>query len=174
VQYWNGFTGSGGPMENWQDFFVAELGAAAAFAGLLFVSLSVNEARILQFGGLAERGLQALTSLFLVFVVATCALTPDQTPQRLGAETLVASVLQIAFQTCSQFIGHRLTEKAYRRSLLVLALVAQFGSGLFVAGSLMMIVRGDWLGLQTFVPGTIIAFGMSGVVAWVLLVEINR
>jgi hypothetical protein len=49
-------------MEKWHDFFVGELGAAAGFAGLLFVSLSVNEARIIQFGGLAERGSQALTS----------------------------------------------------------------------------------------------------------------
>jgi hypothetical protein len=161
-------------MEKWHDFFAAELGASAAFAGLLFVSLSVNEARILQYGGLPERGSQALTSLFLVFVVATLALTPDQTPQQLGAETLVASILQMIFQTWSQVIGHRLTEKAYRRSLLFLALLAQVGSALFALGSLLMLTYGNWSGLQAFVPGTIIAFAMAGVVAWVLLIEINR
>lgn len=161
-------------MENWHDFFVAELGAAAAFAGLLFVSLSVNEARILNFPGLAERGLQALTALFLVFVVATFALTPDQTPQRLGIEALAASVLQIIFQTRSQISVQRITEIAYRRSLFALAVLAQFGSALFAFGSVLMLTRGDWVGVQAFVPATIIAFGMAGVVAWVLLIEINR
>jgi hypothetical protein len=161
-------------MENWHDYFVAELGAAAGFAGLLFVSLSVNESRILQYGGLAERGLQALTSLFLVFVVATVALTPDQTPLRLGTETLIASVFQIAYQTYSQFIGQRLTEKRYRRSLFYLALLAQFGSVMFLVGSVLILIRGDWIGLQAFVLGTIVAFAMSGFIAWILLIEINR
>ena len=64
-------------MGNWHDFLVAELGASAKFTGLLFVSLSVNQTRILQFGGLPERGLQALTSIFLVFIIATLALAPD-------------------------------------------------------------------------------------------------
>src|SRR5271170_3058358 len=100
-------------MEKWQVFFVAELGASAGFAGLLLVSLSVNESRILQFGGLAERGLQALSSLFLVFVVATLALTLEQTPQRLGIETLTAAILQITFQTYCQIVGHRLTQQQY-------------------------------------------------------------
>jgi len=161
-------------MEKWHDFFVGELGAAAGFAGLLFVSLSVNEARIIQFGGLAERGSQALTSLFLVFVVATLALTPDQYPRWFGAETLAATVVQIGFQTRTQIIAQRLTEKTYRGSLLLIALFAQFGSALFLFGSVQMIVYNDWIGLQCFVPGTIIAFTVAAILAWVLLIEINR
>ena len=62
-------------MEAWHDFFVGELGAAAALAGLLFVSLSVNQERILKLPGLAQRGIQGLTSLFLVF-----AIDPRQEP----------------------------------------------------------------------------------------------
>ena len=112
------------PMDPWHEFFVAEVGAAASFAGLLFVSLSVNESRILQFGGLAERGLQALSSLFLVFVAATLALTPEQTPLRLGIETLTAAILQITFQTYCQIVGHRLTQQQYRRSLPYLGSLA--------------------------------------------------
>src|SRR5271170_3880547 len=153
-------------MEKWQVFFVAELGASAGFAGLLLVSLSVNEARILQFGGLAERGLQALSSLFLVFIVATVALIPDQTPRQLGAETLAVSVLQIVLQTHLQVVAQRLTEKRYRRSLLLLTCLAQLGSATFLIGSALMLEQGRWLGLYAFVPGTIIGFAVSGIVAW--------
>lgn len=161
-------------MGNWHDFFVAELGASAGFAGLLFVSMSVNQARILQNGGLPERGLQALTSLFLVFAIATLSLAPDQSPRLLGSETLAAALLQTAIQTRLQFLGHRLTDKIYRRSLLYLALLAQCGSATFAVGSLMMVARGDWIGLYWFIPGTIIAFATAGFVAWILLIEINR
>jgi multisubunit Na+/H+ antiporter MnhF subunit len=159
---------------NWHDFFVAELGASAGFAGLLFVSLSVNQTRILQYGGLPERGLQALTSLFLVFIIATLALAPDQPPRLLGVETLSAALLQTVLQTRLQILGHRLTDKTYRRSLLYLALLAQCGSATFAVGSVMIVARGDWIGLYWFIPGTIVAFATAGFVAWILLIEINR
>jgi hypothetical protein len=150
---------------NWHDFFVAQLGASAGFAGLLFVSMSVNQARILQYGGLPERGLQALTSLFLVFVVATLTLAPDQPPRLLGAETLIAVALQAVLQTRLQILGHRLTDKTYRRSLIYLASLAQCGTAMFAVGSALMVVRGDWGGLYWFIPGTIIAFATAGFVA---------
>ena len=58
-------------MDAWSNFFIGELGAAAAFAGLLFVSVSVNLAKILELGRLADRGLEALIMLFLTVVVAS-------------------------------------------------------------------------------------------------------
>jgi hypothetical protein len=47
-------------------FFQGELGAAAALAGLLFVSMSVNQTKILELGRMADRGLEALAILFVV------------------------------------------------------------------------------------------------------------
>ncbi len=47
-------------MEPWANFFLGELGASAALAGLLFVSLSVNQSRILELGRIAARGMAAL------------------------------------------------------------------------------------------------------------------
>ena len=73
--------------------------------------MSVNQARILQYGGLPERGLQALTGLFLVFVVATLALAPDQPPRLFGAETFAVVALQAVIQTRLQILGLGLTDK---------------------------------------------------------------
>jgi hypothetical protein len=41
--------------ELWHDLFVAVAGAAAALAGLVFVAVSINVERILQYKGLPER-----------------------------------------------------------------------------------------------------------------------
>jgi hypothetical protein len=44
--------------EAWSELFVASAGASAALTGLLFVAVSVNIERILEFPGLPERALQ--------------------------------------------------------------------------------------------------------------------
>jgi hypothetical protein len=41
--------------EQWTELFVASAGASAALAGLVFVAVSINVERILQFPGLPER-----------------------------------------------------------------------------------------------------------------------
>ncbi len=71
-------------MEPWANFFLGELGASAALAGLLFVSLSVNQSRILELGRIAEPGLEALIMLALVLVVSSLALVTAQTPRLFG------------------------------------------------------------------------------------------
>ena len=58
-------------MECWSTFFASQVGAAATLAGLLFVSVSVNRARILSLGRMADRGAEALSMLFLALVAAS-------------------------------------------------------------------------------------------------------
>ena len=45
----------------WESLFVAEAGASAALAGLLFVAISINLERILQGAGLSGRAGEAMT-----------------------------------------------------------------------------------------------------------------
>jgi len=160
-------------MEPWHDFFVAEVGAAAALAGLLFVSLSVNEERILRFRGLPERGMQALSMLFLVFALASLALAPEHTPRGFGLTALVLSALQAAAMTALQ-IRSLPDGRAERRRTLGSLAIGQIASWAFVIGSLLMVLRDDWSGLAWFPAGVILAFAFAGVASWVLLIEINR
>jgi hypothetical protein len=160
-------------MEAWHDFFVAELGAAAALAGLLFVSLSVNEERILKLPGMAQRGIQALTSLFLVFALASLALAPDWRPRGFGAAALALSAGQILVLAGLQIVGYRAAEQFLRRSLVSIIL-GQAASWALLVGSILVTLRDDWSGLAWFPPGAILVFAFAGVISWVLLIEINR
>jgi hypothetical protein len=77
----------------WQGLFIAEAGASAALAGLLFVAISINLARILQGAGLPGRAGEAIVLLVAVLVISTLALVPGQSPTVLGAELLAGVAL---------------------------------------------------------------------------------
>jgi hypothetical protein len=161
-------------VEPWQNFFLGELGASAALAGLIFVSLSVNQARILELASLPERGLQALLALLLVLVVSSVMLIPAQPPLLVGAEILLVAGGQIAVLTAVQRTELRGVAAEYRGHARTLAGLTQLAAWLYVLGALLLIVRGDWAGIYAFAPGTLLCFMVAGLNAWVLLIEINR
>jgi hypothetical protein len=68
----------------WSELFVAAAGASAALAGLLFVAVSINVERILQFQGLPERALAALL-LLGVLVISIIGLIPARGTSRWGS-----------------------------------------------------------------------------------------
>lgn len=72
----------------WESLFLAEAGASAALAGLLFVALSINLERILKGAGLPGRAGEAIVLLLTVLVVSTWVLVPGQSPTVLGAQLL--------------------------------------------------------------------------------------
>ena len=63
-------------MEAWHDFFVAQVGATAALAGLLFVALSINVTQILKYSWLPARGSQTVVVLTGALFEASLALLP--------------------------------------------------------------------------------------------------
>jgi hypothetical protein len=161
-------------LDSWSNFFLGELGAAAALAGLLFVSVSVNQARILSLGRMADRGLEALAMLFLVLVVASLPLVPGQPLRLLGAEILVTGVatfvalvpLQLAYLGSTQPPYLRQSKRMVRLNRLAVAAIALSGA--------VLVCRGDGAGLYLLPPGILLTFIAAGGNAWVLLVEINR
>ena len=160
-------------MEGWHDFFVAVVGAAAALAGLLFVGVSINLNRMLEFGQLPGKALLALLKLILVLVVGVLGLVPDQPSVLLGAEWLMLGLFSVIWFAAIQWRSWRLMEPQYRREQLWWNLLTQ-GAALFVLLSGLRLLSGDATGLYWMIPGLLLCFGTAVQDSWVLLIEINR
>jgi len=72
----------------WSDLFVATAGASAALAGLVFVAVSINLARVVQFSDLPDRALATVLFLVSVLLVSIIGLIPGQSNLALGIELL--------------------------------------------------------------------------------------
>src|SRR5215211_3963478 len=157
----------------WQSLFVAEAGASAALAGLLFVAISINLARILQGVGLSGRAGEAVLLLVAVLVVSTLALVPGQSPTVLGTELLAAglvawsALVTIHVRAVRGQVGPSSRVLAGR---IVLAQTAVLP--LPVAGVSLLLGAGG--GLYWLVPGVVFCLVVAVLNAWVLLIEILR
>jgi modulator of FtsH protease len=158
----------------WANFFQGELGAAAALAGLLFVSVSVNQTRILALGRMADRGLEALAMLLLVVVVASLPLVPGQSLRMLGAEILVVGIATLAGLVPLQIAYTRTIDAVYRRRSDRMIAVNRTAVTVIALAGLLLVWRGDGKGIYLLAPGILLIFVAVGANAWVLLIEINR
>ncbi len=77
----------------WENFFVAEVGAAAALTGLLFVAVSINLTKILSFPQLPGRAGESIVMLMGALMVSTFGLVPHQPRIALGAEIIGVGLL---------------------------------------------------------------------------------
>jgi hypothetical protein len=153
---------------DWENFFVAEAGAAAALAGLLFVSVSINLTRILQLPALPPRAAEALVLLLAVLLLSLLALVPGQSPSLLGAEVGVLGVLLWIGLTLTLARGGR-----PRQQVVVRVLINQLPPIMFVIAGVML-YSGHPAGLYWLVPATLLAIAAGVLGAWVLLIEILR
>jgi len=157
--------------ESWHDLFVASTGAAAALTGLLFVAVSLNVERILEFAGLPERALQTLLLLLGTVLVSLTGLIPGQSVDALGIELLVlaallgGAILALAAKTMP-------LARDYERAAAHVALLVPGTLPLLVGGVSLLASAGG--GLYWVIAGIIGAIVGAAVNAWVLLVEILR
>jgi len=161
-------------LSGWNDFFLGELGAAAALAGLLFVSVSVNQERILALSRMADRGIEALAMLLLVVVVASLPLVPGQPLRWLGGEILAAGLATFLGLVPLQRAYLRQVDPVHRRSSARMVAVNRLAMAVIALGGLAMVWTGDGRGAYLLPPGVLLTFFAVGVNAWVLLIEINR
>jgi hypothetical protein len=157
--------------EPWHDFFVAEAGAAAALAGLLFVAISINIERILAIPVLTTRAGGVLGLLANVLLIATVGLVPDQSQEALGVEVLVISGITWAGTAYAQV--RRGFAKQWRTRTIQAAVMLQLAIVPFLIAGVTLIV-GAGGGLYWIAAGTVLSLGGALANAWVLLVEILR
>jgi hypothetical protein len=152
----------------WSDLFVAVAGASAALAGLVFVAVSINIERILQFEGLPERALETVLLLVLVLVAAVSGLIPGQSEVALGIEILVATLV------FGCLIWRLPTVQAGSENLRWARFsVRSAGTAPFVVGGIGLLTQSGG-GLYWVAAGIVFAIVGAIANAWVLLVEILR
>jgi modulator of FtsH protease len=156
----------------WTDFFVASAGASAALAGLVFVAVSINVDRILQFKGLPERALATVLLLLSVLLVALICLMPGQSREALAAELFVVSLLFAALIFRLTSLARADPDRSLAHVATLLLLVA-LGTIPFVVGAVTLFAEAGG-GLYWIAAGVILATAGAVVNAWVLLVEILR
>jgi cation transport ATPase len=161
-------------LSDWNAFFQGELGAAAALAGLLFVSVSVNQSKILELGRMADRGLEALAILLLVIMITSLPLIPGQPPRVLGAEIFGLGMIALVATVILQRLYLRQVEEPYRSGTKKMVATNRLAVAVIALAGLVMLWRGDSVGIYLLPAGILMSFFAAGASAWVLLIEINR
>lgn len=158
-------------MAPWNNFFAAQISAAATLTGLIFVAVSINLAKILGFPSLAARAAEALALLVEVLLAGTFGLVPNQSPRALGGELLAIGV--VLWLTTTALHVSQIRRKHPWKWLAYRMLLTQCATLSFCIAAIGLI-RGDAYALYWLVPACIFSFLASLTTAWVLLVEIVR
>jgi hypothetical protein len=162
-------------MGEWADFFVAELGAAAALAGLVIVAISINVTRILATPLLPGRAAETLVTPTGVLLASTYALVPHQPAWLFAGELVMTGAIMWIVPAIIQV--HALRQGAHKvwglRVLIPRILLAQFSSLPFIATGVLL-YQGAPGALYWIVPGVAVSLIATVINAWVLLVEILR
>jgi hypothetical protein len=161
-------------MGEWANFFAAELGAAAALAGLVIVAISINVTRILATPLLPGRAAETLVTPTGVLLGASCALVPHQPGWLFGGEVLLTGIAMWIVPTLIQIRAIRAGGiGAGMRVVVPRILLAQFSSLPFIAGGVLLYL-GVPGALYWMVPGIVASLIATVINAWVLLIEILR
>jgi hypothetical protein len=160
--------------EGWGELFLAEAGASAALAGLLFVALSINLDRIIALRSLPGAALGAIVLLVAVLMASTFALVPEQPRWALGGEVLVVGIAAWSIMTGIGIKALRAPIPGQPRFVPVVSMVVTQAATLpLVAAGVSLLLRAGG-GLYWLVPGMAFCLVVAVVNAWVLLVEVVR
>jgi hypothetical protein len=157
----------------WDSFFSAEVGASAALAGLIFVSITINLQRIVANPSVTLRAFQALLLLVGAFILAALLLVPGQTPEEQGAELLAVTVVLWGGLNGLEWSAWHRASAVYRGFLTGHSIQIQVPYALALIGSVALLLSSP-SALYWFVPATLAAFLIAVFEAWVLTIPILR
>ena len=156
-------------MYSFRQFHV---GASAALAGLVFVGVSINMARILSIGGLPESALEALVLLLAVLVISSLLLVP-QPLTAAGIELLLAGLVDTAILLFLVAYSSRKVDPRYYGYLWLRGTLSLCATLPFAIAGIAVLVWNTG-GLYWIVPATLLSIIVAIYDAWVLLVDIKR
>jgi hypothetical protein len=158
---------------HWSDFFLGQLGAAAALAGLVIVAISINLQRILTFPQLPGRAGEMLIMLVGALLASSTALIPGQPSAVFGCEIVaIAAFITVAplWMQVRALIAVKHQPVQWWLWRLLVVLVA--GLPMIVGGILLL--TGHVGGLYWVAASVLVILSATVWNAWVLLVEILR
>jgi hypothetical protein len=157
----------------WANFFVAEVGAAAALSGLIIVAISINLQRILSFPQLPGRAAEMLILLVGALLACSFALMPGQPLKILGGEILAAGLLMTVAPLVIQARQLPVMKTQPVRWWLW-RLIVGLGAALPVSIGGGYLLSSASAGVYWVAAGVLLTFAATVWNAWVLLVEILR
>ena len=157
----------------WHDLFVATAGAAAALAGLLFVAVSINVERILQYAWLPVRAAETLAALVGQLLLAILVLIPAESTTPLGIELAVLG-LGLTGVAVVALVRTRLARGGTAGAVDAWPAVIAVVAALPIAVAGVSLLAGAGGGLTWLVPAIVVGFAGAVLNAWVLLIEILR
>lgn len=156
----------------WENFLVAEVGASAALAGLLFVAVSINVTKILEYKTTVSRAAEALLLLLSVLFAGSFALVPRQSNEALGAELLGTGLVLCCITLSLQL--HQINKGQQQWWWLPTRMsVCQSAMLSFCITGVLLLAHNPG-GMYWFLPACLLAFIGGVTSAWVLLIEILR
>jgi modulator of FtsH protease len=160
-------------VNGWANFFLAEVGASAALAGLIFVGVSINLTKILSAQMLPNRAIQALLFLGTILVLSSLVLVPDQSMTLIGVEVMGIAIALWIFLTILGVRSWQQSGPEYRGRVIGNLILDQVVVLPYAIAGIVILMQGA-NGLYWLVPAILFSFAKSMVDAWILLVEINR
>ena len=152
---------------------MAEVGAAAALSGLLFVAISINLTTILKYQHLPGRAAETLFVVVGAMVLGSVALIPGMPAKLFGAVVAVIGVAMCVFPAVIQFSAWRARpDIVVQRCSGRVALSLVPSLPVVIGGVMLMLAEPSALYWLAF---GIVAALVAGILnAWVLPVEILR
>ncbi|MCP4384480.1 MAG: hypothetical protein GY798_24225 [Hyphomicrobiales bacterium] len=160
-------------MDGWENFFLGQLGASAALAGLLFVAISINLERILAESDLPNRAMLAILLLLGVLTMSALMLIPGQPAAALGGEALMIGAIVLAAGAVIETAAARSPRISNRVTFAVNVVLFIAAAAPYIVGAILLLL-GSTTGVYWIAAAVIFSVVKAVVDGWVLLVEIHR